>query len=72
MTRGRAKADGAPYDPIRRDIGSIAVTGFGLVALCIAAERGWVKRDEARVRVRNTIRFFADHAPQEHGWFFIG
>lgn len=70
MTRGRAKADGTPYDPIRRDIGSIAVTGFGLVALCIAAERGWVKRDEARIRVRNTMRFFADHAPQEHGWFF--
>lgn len=70
MTRGRAKADGVPYDPNRRDIGSIAVTGFGLAALCIGAERGWVKPDEARARVRNAMRFFADHAPQEHGWFF--
>lgn len=70
MTRGRAKADGTPYDPDRRDIGSIAVTGFGLAGLCIAAERGWVKADEARTRVRNGLRFFAERAPQEHGWFF--
>jgi hypothetical protein len=70
MLRGRAKADGTPYDPNRRDIGSIAVTGFGLAGLCIGAERGWVKADEARTRVRNAMRFFADHAPQEHGWFF--
>jgi hypothetical protein len=70
MTRGRAKADGAPYDSNRRDIGSIAVTGFGLTALCIGAKRGWVKGDEASMRVRNALRFFADHAPQEHGWFF--
>src|SRR5260370_17052125 len=33
MTRGRAKADGVPYDPNRRDIGSIAVTAFGPPAL---------------------------------------
>jgi hypothetical protein len=58
MTRGRAKADGTPYDANRRDIGSIAVTGFGLAGLCIAAERGWVKPDEARTRVRNALRFF--------------
>src|SRR5579872_5825889 len=70
MTRGRAKADGTPYDPNRRYIGSIAVTGFGLAGLCIAAERGWVKAEEARTRVRNGLRFFAEHAPQEHGWFF--
>ncbi|MGI8742508.1 MAG: glucoamylase family protein [Bryobacteraceae bacterium] len=70
MTRGRAKADGTPYDPNRRDIGSIAVTGFGLAALCIGAERGWVRQDDARTRVRNALRFFAGDAPQEHGWFF--
>jgi hypothetical protein len=70
MTRGRARADGEPYDAVRRDIGSIAVTGFGLAGLCIAADRGWVKAVDARTRVRNTMRFFLEHAPQEHGWFF--
>lgn len=70
MTRGRARADGAPYEVNRRDIGSIAVTGFGLTALCIGAENGWVKRNEARARVRNAMRFFLERAQQEHGWFF--
>ena len=64
MTAGRARADGVPYDPNRRYIGSIAVTGFGLAGLCIASERGWVKPEEARTRVRNGLRFFAEHAPQ--------
>jgi hypothetical protein len=71
LTRDRAKTDGTPYDnQNRRDIGSIAATGFALAGLCIAAERGWVKPDEARTRVRNCLRFFADHAPREHGWFY--
>jgi hypothetical protein len=70
ITRGRCHADGTPYAANRADIGSIAVTGFGLAGLCIAAERKWVKPAEARVRVRNTLRFFMDHAPREHGWFY--
>lgn len=70
LARDRAHADGTPYAPVRRDIGSIATTGFGLAALCIGAERGWIKPDAARERVRNTLSFFADHAPQQHGWFY--
>lgn len=70
LTRGRARADGVPYAPNRRDIGSIAVTGFGLAGFCIAAELKWIDGAQARTRVRNTLRFFAEHAPSEHGWFF--
>lgn len=70
LTRGRARADGTPYEANRRDIGSIAVTGFGLTGLCIGVENGWVKRSEAATRVRNAMRFFLERAPQEHGWFF--
>jgi hypothetical protein len=70
MLRGRAHFDGTPYAADRRDIGSIAVTGFGLAGLCIGAERGWVKPDAARTRVTNCLRFFLDHAPREHGWFY--
>lgn len=50
LTRGGTRADGTLYDANRRDIGSIAVTGFGLTALCIGAEKGWVKRGGARTR----------------------
>lgn len=70
LTRGRTRADGTPYDANRRDIGSIAVTGLGLAALCIGAENGWVKRGGARTRARNAMRFLLERAPQEHGWFF--
>jgi len=70
LTRGRARSDGSPYEETRRDIGSIAVTGFALAGVCIAAERKWVPPEAARTRVRNAVRFFAEHAPREHGWFY--
>jgi hypothetical protein len=66
----RARTDATPHDENHRNIASIAATGFGLTALCIAAERGWLSRSEARERVRASLRFFAERAPQEHGWFY--
>jgi hypothetical protein len=66
----RARTDGSIHDENHRNTASIAATGFGLTALCIAAERGWVSKKEAGDRVRNTLRFFADRAHQEHGWFW--
>jgi len=51
-------------------IASSAATGFGLTALCIAAERGWISRLEARERVRTTLRFYAERAEHKHGWFY--
>src|SRR5689334_16052423 len=49
--------DGRPYPIERRDVGSTGATGFGITALCIAAERGWVPRDQARQRALNTLRY---------------
>ena len=66
----RARADGSPNDEQHRNIASIAATGFGLTALCIAAERGWIDRAEARQRIASSLRFFAERAPQQHGWFY--
>ncbi len=71
LVRDRARADGSPYGSDERaEIASIAATGFGLTALCAAAARGWVPRAEAVRRARGTLRFFADEAPQERGWFY--
>ena len=42
---------------------SIAAVGFGLTAYTIGAERGWVTREAARERVRQTLQFLLD-APQ--------
>lgn len=66
----RASADGGRAKGPSRDIASIAATGFGITAICIGAEHGWIPRDKARTRVRNTLEFFALKAFQEHGWFF--
>jgi hypothetical protein len=70
LTLDRARADGSPHDQEHASIASIASTGFGLTAICIAAERKWVGRQEARERVLTTLRFFAERAPREHGWFY--
>ncbi|HEV7473419.1 MAG TPA: glucoamylase family protein [Pyrinomonadaceae bacterium] len=70
LVRDRARLDGSSLDENHRNVASIAATGFGLTALCIAAERGWISRSEARERTRNTLGFFANTAFQEHGWFY--
>jgi len=66
----RAQADGAPSQARHLIPASIAATGFGLTAICIAAARHWISREDARERIRATLRFFAERAPQEHGWFY--
>jgi hypothetical protein len=66
----RASAAGGRAKGPSRDIASLAATGFGLTALCIGAEHGWIKREQAQTRARNTLQFFAGKVFQEHGWFY--
>ncbi|MGI8783296.1 MAG: glucoamylase family protein [Acidobacteriota bacterium] len=70
LVRDRARTDASPHNESHRNVASIAATGFGLTALCIAAERRWIGRDEARERVHNTLIFFANRAHHKHGWFY--
>ena len=51
-------------------VSSIAATGFGLSAWCLAAKRGWVGVATARDYVLNTLRFIARELPHEHGFHF--
>jgi hypothetical protein len=44
-----------------------AATGYGLAALPIGVERGWLNRNEAAARARTTLRFLLT-MPHEHGW----
>jgi hypothetical protein len=66
----RARIDGSQLDESHRDVASIAATGFGLTAVCIAAERKWITSEQARERVRNTLRFFGLKAFHKQGWFY--
>ncbi|MDP8263765.1 MAG: glucoamylase family protein [Candidatus Ancaeobacter aquaticus] len=45
---------------------SIAVTGLGLTALCIGAERGWIDKNEARRRVLLTFKTFCGGSKDHH------
>ena len=62
----------------QRDFTSVAATGFGLTAMCIGAERGYITRAQAAERVLKTMEFLWN-APQGagktgvtgfHGWFY--
>lgn len=67
----RAQFDGKRGDVAwHQDVSSIAATGFGLTALCIAARHRWVSPVLARQRIRTALSFFAYRAQQEHGWFY--
>jgi hypothetical protein len=53
-----------------KDVASVAAVGFGLTALCIGDERGWVKHQDAYDRALKVLRFLRDKAPQERGHFY--
>ena len=67
QVKDRALASGAADG---RRMSSIAATGFGLAALCLAHRRGYAPERDLRVRVRSTLRFLAREMPHQHGFFF--
>lgn len=64
--RARNDLDGAP-DP--RRMASIASTGFGLTALCIADHRGYLPHAQVVERVRATLNWHLNSMPEVHGFF---
>ena len=65
LVKDRSQAAG----PDSRNVASIAATGFGLTALCIAHEKGWEDKTKLRDRVAVTLRFVESHVQQAHGFF---
>ncbi len=66
LMKDRSSANGVDERPVA----SIASTGFGLTAYCIAANRGWGDGKEIRDRVRKTLRWLCEWMPHEHGFYF--
>jgi len=52
-----------------RRMASIAATGFGLSALCIADRRAYQPAAQVIELVRRTLRFHCDTLPNDHGFF---
>lgn len=51
-------------------VSSIASTGFGLSALCIAAQRKYLSQADVEQRVDKTLTFLWDKCPHDHGFFY--
>src|SRR5580698_7965390 len=49
---------------------SIASSGFGLTAICIAEKRGYISHAEARLRVLRSLSFLWHKLPTHRGFFF--
>jgi hypothetical protein len=65
----RARQDlGGARDP--RTMASIAATGFGLTALCIADHRGYLPHTQIIERVKTTLEWHLNKLPEVHGFFY--
>lgn len=49
---------------------SIATTGMALSALPVGVQNGWVSRNDAAQRARQTLQFLAHEVEHHHGFFF--
>ncbi|MBV9075467.1 MAG: hypothetical protein JOZ10_17715 [Acidobacteria bacterium] len=66
LVKDRARHTG----PDSHTVSSIAATGFGLSALCIAHANGFLNREDALNRTRATLEFLASRMPHQHGFFY--
>ena len=53
-----------------RPMASIAATGFGLSALCIAEKRGYQPRAQVVAQVKRTLKYHLEQMPHEHGFLY--
>lgn len=66
LVRDRASAAGRSLSRVA----SIAATGFGLSALCIAAKRNYLRPSDCEQRVEKTLAFLLEDCPHEHGFLY--
>ncbi|TJY42948.1 hypothetical protein E5161_08255 [Cohnella pontilimi] len=53
-----------------QNMSSVASVGFGLSAIVIGAERGWITKQEGYDRVKGTLQTLLNHADQVNGFFY--
>lgn len=52
------------------NVASVAATGFGLAALTVAVDHGWISREKAESRALTTLRFAREKLDRQHGWLY--
>lgn len=68
LVKDRCNARKAATDSA--NVASIASTGFGLTAICIAEKRGFIPRSDARQRVITTLEFLSTKLAHHRGFFY--
>ncbi len=68
LVKDRSAADGSQAGG--DGVASAAATGFGLSALCVGAENGWIPAAEAAARARKTLEFLVERSTSVHGWYY--
>ncbi|WNB92648.1 glucoamylase family protein [Bacillus sp. NEB1478] len=53
-----------------KKVASIASVGFGLTAIIIGIERGWITREQGYERTKGTLETFLNNVEQESGFFY--
>jgi hypothetical protein len=53
-----------------KKVASIASVGFGLAAIIIGIERGWITREEGYERTKGTLETFLNHVEHAGGFFY--
>lgn len=53
-----------------KKVASIASVGFGLTAIIIGIERGWITREEGYKRTKGTLETFWNNVEHEGGFFY--
>jgi hypothetical protein len=66
LVKDRAFAAGSDT----RTLSSISATGFGLTALCIADQRGYLPTANILARVQTTLSFLLNQMPNQDGFFY--
>ncbi|HEY2038582.1 MAG TPA: glucoamylase family protein, partial [Edaphobacter sp.] len=68
LDRANNRLSAGQVDP--RFASSIAATGFGLTALCIADSRKYLPSNQIKKRVLATLQFHLNPMPTEHGFYY--
>jgi len=68
LDRATNKNTSGKFD--NRFVASIAATGFGLTALCIAERRSYSPTARIKQQVLTTLQFHLNKMPNEHGFFY--
>ena len=66
LVSDRAFSEGGVSSPVA----SVAATGFGLTALCVGVQHGWLTRQAASDQALRTLRTLLYDVPTEHGYYY--